>query len=269
MAAGLNLTLIYNRAMAKKIIIGNWKMNPESLEKAKRMFKSIKTRARGKRVTAVIAAPYVYLESLSKMAGSNLHVAAQDSFSESIGPYTGEVSPMMLKKMGVNYVILNHSERRSLGETNKSTNLKIKKALEYRMHPIVCIGESERDEGGEYLKFIRSEIEECFARVPKNLFKNVIIAYEPIWAISTTKGKRHKETPEDFRELSIYIRKVLSRMFDNQTAMTATIIYGGSSNSRNAEGFLTSGGAAGLLPGAASLEPEEYGKMLAIADSIK
>ncbi len=250
----------------KKLIIGNWKMNPKTLALAKAQFSAIKKEAgKYKMVSVGISAPYIFLPELSKMASASLFVSAQNISSEKEGAHTGEVSSDMLSSMKIRNTIIGHSERRALGETNDFINKKIKSALRTKMNPVLCVGELERDSGMWYLGFVKTQIEECLAGIPKASLKNIVIAYEPVWAISSTENHR-EATPADFQEMKIYIQKVLSDMYG--TPVHVPVLYGGSVDEKNAKGFLVEGGADGLLVGRSSLTPKKFVSIISIAHAI-
>ncbi|MBU2109698.1 triose-phosphate isomerase [Patescibacteria group bacterium] len=260
----------------KKLIIANWKMNPQGLKEARRIFSEIKKVAsRMPRVETIICPPCVYLslfgDSISKRR-LNLRLGAQNVFWENPsaggGAYTGEISAQMLKNLNVKYVIIGHSERRKyLGETDEMINKKIKNALNNNLKVIFCIGEQERDIEGSYLYFIKNEIEAGLKNIPRKLFKNLIIAYEPIWAINK-KGK-DADKPEDVFQISIYIRRVLLGIMGKELSRSIPILYGGSVEPENAENILKEGGVQGFLVGHASLVPRDFNKILKIAQSVK
>ena len=252
----------------KKIIIGNWKMNPLTGKEAEKLFESIaKSVSRIKKTEVIVCAPFVYLDRLTKIRTSKIKLGAQDSFGLDIGPFTGEVSPEMLYDIGVRYVILGHSERRTLGENNSDINKKIKGALSAGLVPILCVGESERDENHEYFNIVKTQLEECLAGVSKISISKIIIAYEPIWAISSTANRRDA-TALDSREMAIFIRKILSDKFGSE-AQSIKIIYGGSANEKDAEDFLKNGGVDGLLPGRASLDAKKFSEIIKIAEKVE
>jgi triosephosphate isomerase len=172
----------------------------------------------------------------------------------------------MLKKAGIDYVICGHSEARALGDTNETVNKKIREAFLWRLIPILCVGERNRDEDGRYLEFIEEEIKTALFKVPKKLFTNLIVAYEPVWAIG--ENAQQASTPEDFLEKSIFIRKIITSLSDKETAMRVPILYGGSVDEHNAFGFLSEGKGDGLLVGRASLDAESFGEILSIAESL-
>ena len=252
----------------KKLIIANWKMNPQGLKEARRIFSEIKKVAsRMPRVETVICPPFTYISNLKSQI-SNLKIGAQNVFYEEKRAYTGEISVQMLKNLNVKYVIIGHSERRKyLGETDEMINKKIKNALNNNLKVIFCIGEQERDIEGGYLYFIKNEIEAGLQGIPRKLFKNLIIAYEPIWAI----GKKGKDVdkPEDVFQMSIYIRRILLGIIGKELSRSIPILYGGSVEPENTENLLKEGGVQGFLVGHASLVPKDFNKILKIAQSVK
>ncbi len=253
----------------KKIIIGNWKMAPFTTKEAKVIFGAIKKTASSLRnVQTVVCPPFIYINELKKMiSGHRFVVGAQDSFWNEEQANTGEISPVMLKNLGVRYVILGHSERRAFGENDELVSKKVNACLKEGFTIVLCVGESQRDENGEYTKFIKNEITASLAGVKKKDIKNIVIAYEPIWAIG--KKAKHAAGPEDSLEVSILIKKILTGMFGKDVAMKTPILYGGSVNPKNAESFLTDGGVDGLLIGRISLETKKFGEVLKISNSVK
>ena len=251
--------------MSKKIIIGNWKMNPRSLKEADKLFTDIvKYISNFKKVDIVICPPFLYLDKLKKIS-KKISLGAQNTFTQGVGAYTGEVSSDMLYDIGVRYVIVGHSERRNMGETNSNINKKIKASISAGLIPILCVGENIRDENHEYLNFIKSQIEECLNGVSKNSIGKVIIAYEPVWAIGSGA---YPATPEEFREMNIFIKKILSDKFGVDNISKNKIIYGGSVDEKNVEGFINEGKADGFLPGRASLDSKKFSKIVKICEAL-
>ena len=259
---------MYNMIMSRKIIIGNWKMNPSSLRRAEDLFKSVlKVMPHKIKTDVVICPPFVYLPSVAKaLAGKEklkkIALGAQNVSWQENGAYTGEISAEMLKDAGVKYVILGHSERRANGENNNDINKKIKMALSFNLMPILCIGEKERDENHEYLNFIKKQIEECLSGIFKDSVSKIIIAYEPVWAIG--KSAKREASPQEFDEMRIFIKKVLSDKFGAKTIEKLKIIYGGSVNSKNAEEFLKNGQTDGFLVGRDSLDAKKFAEIIKI-----
>ncbi len=254
--------------MSKKIIIGNWKMNPLSLKEAEKLTVDIaKNISKIKKTSVVLCPPFIYLEKLKKIS-KKVIIGAQDAFVGEVGAFTGEVSTEMLYNIGVRYVILGHSERRALGENNTDINKKLKSALSASLTPVLCVGESERDLNHEYFNFVKTQIVECLNGINKNLFSKMIIAYEPVWAISTTPNRRDA-TALDSSEMVIYIRKVLADLSSPDIANSVRILYGGSVNNKDAGDFLKNGGVDGLLVGRASLDAKKFVEIIKIAEDIK
>ena len=253
----------------KKLVIGNWKMNPETAKEAEKIFGAVvKGLPTLKNIEVVICAPYVYLANLAKIKTTKIKLGAQDSSQAGdIGAFTGEVSPTMLYDMTVRYVILGHSERRALGEKDEGINKKLKSALSAGLIPILCVGETERSEDHAYFNIVKNQLEACLDGVQKNFISKMIVAYEPVWALSSTPG-RHDSTAEDSKEMAIFIRKVLTDKFGVKIDMPR-IIYGGSANEKNAQEFLEYGGVDGLLPGKASLNPKLFVEMIKICEALK
>jgi triosephosphate isomerase len=253
--------------MSKKIIIGNWKMNPLTLKEAEKLFSIVaKNVARTKKTEIVICPPFVYLAELAQIRTSKIKLGAQDAFWGDTGAFTGEVSVDMLYEMGARYVILGHSERRALGESNGQVNKKIKGALASGLRPILCVGESERDHNHGYFSLVKNQLEECLVGVSKSSMAKIVIAYEPIWAISSTPERRDA-TSDDSREMVIFIRKILSDRFGREANGTR-ILYGGSVNEKDAEDFLENGGVDGLLAGRASLNAKKFTEIIKICEVL-
>lgn len=253
----------------KKIIIANWKMNPTSAKEAERILNGVKkTAAKLKKTQTVICPPFIYFNNIRKIIGktANLFLGAQNSFWEIEGAFTGEVSAEMIKNSGCDYVILGHSERRALGETDEMVSKKALTCLKTGLKTVVCVGEKVRDEQGDYLVFLRDEIRASLNKVQKRFLRNLIIAYEPIWAI----GKKDTEAmlPANIHETAIYIKKILSEIYGQESALAAPILYGGSVGGKNAGEIIKDGGVNGLLVGHQSLKPENFNEILRSVESL-
>jgi len=253
----------------KKIIIANWKMNPASPKEAQRLFESAKSSARNlKKAEVVIAPPFLYLPllkaGLPRGKAGQVKLAAQDVFWENPpaggGAFTGEISARMLKNLGVSYVIVGHSERRELGETDELISQKLKAAASGGLRAVLCVGERERVKDS-FPTLVRDELKKALKGISRRFASKIIIAYEPVWAVSTGKNAR-PDTPQDFFEMSIFIRRVILDIWGKSAAFKIPILYGGSVSSKNAAGFLKVKGAAGLLVGKASLNAREFSKIL-------
>lgn len=242
----------------KTLVIGNWKMKPSSVVEAAKLFRAIKKRAsKYRNVQMIVCPPFIYLAELKKLlSGKSVLLGAQDVFWSREGPYTGEVSVSMLVNEGVSHVIVGHSERRALGETNEDVAKKVQIVLSEKLIVILCVGERERDGNGEYLDYVRREILSALEGVSKHDLSRLIIAYEPIWAI----GKRGEEalTPDDLHQMVLFIRKILVEKYNRELALSVPILYGGSVEEENSEALLSHGETNGFLVGRASLDFEEF-----------
>lgn len=239
----------------KTFIVANWKMNPDSAVKAERLFdmveKEIKKIKDIKNAEVVICPPFVYLESIIKNLEPGIELGAQDCHWEQEGAYTGEVSPKMLKDLGCSRVIVGHSERRKyLGETNEMVNKKLLAAFKASLKPVLCVGEKEGEEMG---LLVEKQLVEGLRNINRGQMQDLIIAYEPVWAIGT--GNPCK--PNDALKATLFIRQVLSKLYNRKLAEEIPIIYGGSVNSKNAKDYMEVG-MNGLLPGGASLNATEF-----------
>lgn len=253
----------YNGLM-NKIVVANWKMNPQSQKEAEVLLNTIsKDIDKLKNKKIIICPPFPFLSIFNKLKNKKIIIGAQNVSSSPEGSFTGEVSPKMLISMGVKNVIVGHSERRALGEDDKIINEKILNLLKFKISPILCIGERQRDKEGLYLSFIENQIKTCLNKVPKNQMSNIIIAYEPIWAIGQDSVR--VATREEFIEIQIFIKKIISDIYDSRVAHSVPILYGGSVNSINAKFFTEDNGADGLLVGRDSLNSK---KLSAILDTI-
>ena len=251
--------------MSKKIVIGNWKMNPVSFKEAEKLFVGSSKLIAGIKKTEIVACPPVlYLNKLKKHS-RKLALGAQNVFYEESGAFTGEVSAEMIYGLGARYVILGHSERRAMGESNEDINKKIKSALSVGLTPILCVGEKVRDENHEYLNIIKEQLELDLKNVLRESLSKIIIAYEPVWAIG--KNAVREATSAEFLEMKIFIKKVLSGTFGVK-AKVPRIIYGGSVNSKNSTSFLQEGEADGFLVGRDSLDPKKFLEIINITESI-
>ncbi|KKQ81679.1 MAG: Triosephosphate isomerase [Parcubacteria group bacterium GW2011_GWF2_38_76] len=241
-------------------------MNPASLKEAILLVSSIKKGKAADKNEIVLCPPSVYLSDVVKILSSGKHgikIGAQDCFYEEKGAFTGEVSPIMFKTVGAKYVIIGHSERRALGETNESINKKIKLSFKKGIKVILCVGESERDETGQYFRFIETQIKSALLGINKSYFKDLIIAYEPIWAIG--KNAQKSCDPKDIKEMSLFIKKVLAEISSREIGLKATVIYGGSVDVKNATQIVSEGEVDGLLIGRASLDAKKF---LGIINSV-
>ncbi|MCX6721300.1 MAG: triose-phosphate isomerase [Candidatus Staskawiczbacteria bacterium] len=233
----------------KNLIAGNWKMNPNSKKEAQELFDAVKKGIKDVASEVVICPPDLFLSSLKGSA-----LGAQNIFWEEKGAFTGEISAVMLKDLGVEYVIIGHSERRKyFGETDETVNKKIKKALEVGLKIIFCVGETaEEREQGETQEVLQRQIQQGLKDVVD--IDNINVAYEPVWAIGTGNNCSVEETKESID----FIRKFVKP--------ETIIIYGGSVKSENSGAYIKQAGANGLLVGGASLDAEEFLKIVKSAE---
>ena len=220
--------------------------------------------ALGVKPEVVVAPAFPYLETAVQLTqGTAVHIAAQNMHFEESGAYTGEVSPSMLVDIGVEYVIIGHSERRTyFNETDETVNLKVKAALAHDLIPIMCCGETlQQREQGEMQRFIEGQIEAGLAGISKEEVENIVIAYEPIWAIGTGKTA----TVEQAQEVCALIRRKLEALYDIKTADKISILYGGSVKSGNVGELTSSLDIDGGLVGGASLKADEFTKIITTA----
>ncbi len=246
--------------MAKKIIVGNWKMNPTTEREANELFLKIKRQSlKAKKSLVIVCPPAIFLPLFVGKQG-NLKLGAQDAYFERSGAFTGRVSSAMYKYLGVDYVIIGHSEMRRAGDTDKIVNQKVRAVLKEGLKVILCIGEDRRDAGGLYLKVLQEQLRSSLEKVPKPFYEKVIVAYEPIWAIG--KEAKKTDTPEDFLHNKLFIKKVLVGLAGSKIGLKVPILYGGSVNVENANGFLKQGEADGLLIGRESLVADHFNKIV-------
>lgn len=220
--------------------------------------------ALGVKPEVVVAPVFPYLETAVQLTqGTAVHIAAQNMHFEESGAYTGEVSPSMLVDIGVEYVIIGHSERRTyFNETDETVNLKVKAALAHDLIPIMCCGETlQQREQGEMQRFIEGQIEAGLAGISKEEVENIVITYEPIWAIGTGKTA----TVEQAQEVCALIRRKLEALYDIKTADKISILYGGSVKSGNVGELTSSLDIDGGLVGGASLKADEFTKIITTA----
>ncbi len=254
--------------MNKKIIIGNWKMNPETLEEAKSIAAKVRQVSSDlKHMSTVVCPPFVFINSCTPKIGSkNFQIGAQSVSFEENGPFTGQVSASMLKDLGVEYVIVGHSEERLRGDTNGTVSKKIAAILNSGLSPVVCIGEAVRDnETGSHFEFIRNQMKETFADIPKNSASDIIVAYEPLWAI----GAKEVMRPELIYEMVLFVKKTFADIFGNDAVKKVRVLYGGSVNSNNAFDIVKTGQVDGLLVGRESVSIVGFTELLKTVDVIE
>lgn len=251
--------------MKKPIIAGNWKMNNTKAE-AEQLITALKPLVKDvTRTDVVVCVPFTCIEKVKKLVkGSKIKVGAQNVAWADKGAFTGEISAAMLKEVGTEYVIIGHSERRQyFGETDKSVNMRLVQALKNELKPIVCIGETlDERNGGKTEIVLRTQLEGGLEGLTADDMKNVVIAYEPVWAIGTGVTA----TAEQANTTIKFIRKTLAKMFTRPVANKVRIQYGGSMNAKNASELMAMSDIDGGLIGGASLKAEDFSKVVHFND---
>lgn len=247
--------------MRKLIIAGNWKMN-KNVTEAKSLTEGLKSELGDIEDVDIVLCPgFTNLPEVAKVIkGTNIALGAQNLHWEDSGAYTGEISAVMLKSLGCQYVIIGHSERRAyFGETNKTVNKKLKAALLHNLLPIVCVGETLAErESEQTFKVVKDHIYGAFKGVSKQQLKRIAIAYEPVWAIGTGKTA----TADQAQEVHAFIRKLLRELYDETVASAIRIQYGGSVKADNASELLAKEDIDGALVGGASLKVDSFVKII-------
>ena len=242
--------------MRKPIIAGNWKMN-KTLTETRNLINEIKENKLDESVEQLICVPYTSLsEAVKLVEGTNISVGAQNMHWEESGAFTGEVSGPMLKDIGVDYVILGHSERRQyFGDTDEIVNKKIDAALNYDLKPILCVGESlEEREADKHEKVVENQIKEGLKGISEDRIGNLVIAYEPVWAIGTGKTA----SSDDANNMCKFIRETLAKMYSEDLANKTRIQYGGSVKPATIKDLMSKEDVDGALVGGASLVAEDF-----------
>jgi triosephosphate isomerase len=250
----------------KPLIVGNWKMNPATIGKARKLFLDTrKAIGRKKLATQIaVAPPFPFLSEMQRLSPSQrIGLSAQDVYFESVGAHTGEVSLPMLKSVGVTSVIIGHSERRAAGETDEEIYKDIQSVFKTGVTAIVCVGEKARDEHGNYFGIVEAQLRSAMRDIPKNKLANLVVAYEPVWAIGTGATA----TPEDVHEMKLFIQKIIASEFGRNNIRKVRILYGGSVKKGNAQVLLEVGQVDGFLIGGASLKSKEFAEIIHIAEA--
>ncbi len=245
--------------MRKKIVAGNWKMNTtieEGIQLANDV-NSLVTEQANADVEVIIAPPFTHISEITKQVDSSkISVSSQNCATEESGAYTGEISVNMIKSIGAKYVIIGHSERRAYyNETDEIILKKVKTVLSKSLKPIFCCGEVlEERESNQHFNVITSQIENTLFNISENEMKNIVIAYEPVWAIGTGKTA----SPDQAQEMHKHIRTIIKDKFGNDIADNLSILYGGSCKPSNAKEIFSNPDVDGGLIGGAALQAEDF-----------
>ncbi|HBF38203.1 MAG TPA: triose-phosphate isomerase [Firmicutes bacterium] len=247
--------------MRKPIIAGNWKMN-KTIPEAKQLVSGLVSKLAGKsEVEIVFCPPFTALSTVKDLLkGTPYGLGAQDLYWKEKGAFTGEVSPLMLKDVGCDYVIIGHSERRQyFGETDVTVNQKVKAALAVGIKPIICVGETlAQREAGETDALIKGQTEKAFEGIEVSAIPTIVIAYEPIWAIGTGKSS----SASDANQVIGLIRNTVAKLYGKETAEQMRIQYGGSVKPENIKEYMSQPEIDGALVGGASLEIDSFLKLI-------
>lgn len=246
--------------MRKNIVAGNWKMNMD-YEQGVSLFSEIVNMVKDEVIgnqEVVVCSPFIHLAAISKLSAStkNVSIGAQNISQHESGAYTGEISASQVKSTGAEYVILGHSERRAyFGETDELLAEKVDAALKHNLKPIFCIGETKDErESGSYFDVIKTQLSKALFHLDPEAFKNIVLAYEPVWAIGTGLTA----SPEQAQEVHAFIRKTLADQFGQEVADNTSILYGGSANPSNAQSLFSQPDIDGGLIGGASLKSRDF-----------
>lgn len=245
-----------NKAKRSAVIAGNWKMNKTPAETTA-LINEMKPLVANADCDVVLCVPFVDLQNaLDAAKGSNIKIGAQNCHFKESGAYTGEISPVFLKEMGVEYVIIGHSERRTyFGETDETVNLRTRAALDHGLTAIICVGEYlEQREQGITAELVAMQTKIALKDVSAEQLKKVIIAYEPVWAIGTGKTA----TAQQANEVCAVIRSTVASVYGTDAAEALSVQYGGSMNAKNADELLAQPDVDGGLIGGASLKAEDF-----------
>ena len=241
------------------ILIANWKAYVEDTKKAAVLLKLAKRLARASEATMVIAPPAPFLSLLAHKERA-LAFAAQDVSLTTGGATTGESTAQAYVSAGATYAIIGHSERRAMGDSMADVAQKLSHALAHELRPVLCIGEKERDSDGRYLAHIREQLDSALRHLSQKERKQIILAYEPIWAIG--KNADAAIRPADLSEMVLYIRKVLSELLPGRSGLTVPVLYGGSVEPENIRLLSEGTGVDGFLVGHASTDPVMWTKLV-------
>ncbi|MDR2675716.1 MAG: triose-phosphate isomerase [Opitutaceae bacterium] len=254
--------------LRKKLIAGNWKMNKNVPEAAALAQEIAAELGRVTDVDIVVCPPFTALETVGKaIDGTTIKLGAQNMHPEAGGAYTGEISAPMIRSLFATHVILGHSERRAcFGETDAFINKKILAALANELRPILCVGETLAErEAGATLKVVQTQTDAALAGVAAGQVNNVVIAYEPVWAIGTGKVA----TTAQAQEVHAFIRQLLTKLYSEPVAQKIRILYGGSMKPSNAPQLLTQKDIDGGLIGGAALEARSFVELIKAAAAVK
>jgi triosephosphate isomerase (TIM) len=252
------------------LLVANWKLHPVSAKEARSLFTSVYEKTKNiKKVECVVCPPPLLLGAVSEIKGKKKRpfLGAQDCFYEKEGAHTGESSPYTLASFGVSYCLIGHSERRAYADTDDIVQKKVASALSHSLIPILCVGEKERSEEGEYYRIVQNQVLSALSSVKRADLSSIVLAYEPVWAIG--KSENEALSPSSLFEMILFIRKILIEKYGRNTAKNVKILYGGSVKEDNARAFCEEGGGDGLLIGRTSLSASSFASIALSLSSVK
>lgn len=241
--------------MSNPIIIGNWKTNPDELKTAKKFISNLDEKLAKEKLGKfkyMLAVPDVFISELSKLSKGK--IGSQNISGTKLGQETGLSTSSQAKSAGATFTLIGHSEVRKRGETIEERKIKLESSLKSKLITVLCIGEKERDSSGKYLSDLDRDLKETLSQIDSQLASNLMIAYEPIWAI----GGENSATPAECFEVIINIRRGLYEILGEKNAKDIQILYGGTVNKDNAKSFIAEGGANGLLVGRSSQDVKAF-----------
>ena len=253
----------------KKLIAANWKMNKTVAESVSAADELKKLAGKEKNADILVCPAFTSLSAVAKeLKGSNIKLGAQNMHFEDSGAYTGDISPLMIKDIGCEYVILGHSERREFfKEDDDLINKKVLSALRHLINPVLCIGETwEQKESGKTKQVLETQLRNGLKNVLNSQMQNITVAYEPVWAISRGNPNQKAATSKDAEDAHAFIRNLLEKMFDKNISANTRIIYGGSMKPENAKELLSRKGIDGGLVGNASLSAKSFYEIIKAAE---
>ncbi len=249
----------------RKMVVGNWKLNPATLAEARRIIKRTRLTAKElKNVEVVACPPFVFIPACVSKRDTTVAIGSQTVSPETEGPHTGEVSARQVVDVGATYTIVGHSEERQRGDTDERVSRRLSAALDAGLTPIICVGEKVRDENGAYLETLKEQIKNSLGNIAKKHSRDIIIAYEPVWAI----GAKDAMQPADIYETSIFVKKVCADIFGPESAIKISVLYGGAVNPLNAADIIKTGKVDGLLVGRESVNMVGFVELLRAVEDI-
>jgi triosephosphate isomerase len=240
----------------KNLIVGNWKLYINNPTDGKKLLRAIDKALPRKFKSEIAICPQISLAPLLKSGygGRRIAFGTQDVSWDTEGAHTGAVSPESLRQSGIRYVIVGHAERRLEGETDEMVAKKARTAIDHKLHPVICVGESVRDMEGAYFSALAKSVTASLSRIDSALASRFTIAYEPVWAI----GASEAPSPRTIAESVMFVRKTIADMWGREQALKVRIIYGGAVTAESAKAIREANAAQGLLPGRASVDPKEF-----------